>query len=73
MAWLVGRDDAACYIEQRDGDAVGGEQSFASEAEATAYALSCEEAAIEPLRASIRRLRARLRKITPHQHGGKGA
>lgn len=76
-AWVVGRDDAACYVEEGDALNIGGmptgEQQFASEIEAVRFAVMCEEDAIEPLRRSLKSLRARLRKLerTNAQAGGE--
>ena len=65
--WVVGRDDAACYVEPGEVLSIGGmptgEQGFPSEIEAVRYAIMCEEDAIGPLQRSLRSLRSRLRKL----------
>jgi hypothetical protein len=67
MTWIVGRDDAACYVEEGEPLKIGGmptgEQGFDRELDAVRYALMCEEDAIGPLRRSISALRRRLRKL----------
>lgn len=67
MGWVVGRDDAACYVEPGEVLSIGGmptgEQSFASEIEAVRFAIMCEEDAIEPLKRNLRARRSRLRML----------
>ncbi len=67
MSGTIGRDDSACYVEEGEPLNIGGmptgEQAFDSEREAVEYALMCELDAIAPLRRSVKRLRARMRRL----------
>ena len=67
VPWIVGRDDGGCYVENAEPAAPGGvslgEAVFASEIEAVRYAVMCEIDTIEPLKANLRTLKARLRKL----------